>query len=97
MSEEVVVRVGDLPRPATVVRREPGRVLVRYRQSGGYAEQWVAEPDVLPVEPTRRLPVGKLLAGVVLAALGLLLVLWPHGSDKPLLPSGPSPTSSATP
>ena len=98
MSEqEVVVSLDGLPRPASVVRREDDRVLVRFRQGDGFEERWVPAEDVLEVEPTPRLPKAKVIGLGVLGLLGLVLVLWPGGSNEPLLSSDPTPTPTASP
>jgi lysophospholipase L1-like esterase len=98
---EVVVTLDGRARPATVVERGAERTLVRFRDAGGFREEWVRNADVVAVEagPDRT----KLLKLLVLAAvgvLGLALLLYPSGSDKRLsetLPSGPpSPTPSAS-
>jgi hypothetical protein len=96
VSEEVVVRIDGLPRPATVVERGGTDVLVRYRHAGGYVDRWVPAQDVVEVEPSTAPPVAKLLGLVALAVLGLLLLLWPGGSDRPLIEDGPTPTASAS-
>lgn len=93
--EEVVVTLDGRPRPAVVVAREGERVQVRYRDAGGYAQHWVPATDVVPVESrTDRLPIAKLVAGGVIALLGLALLLYPSGSDRPLLDAGPTPSVS---
>jgi lysophospholipase L1-like esterase len=106
--EEVVVQLDGLPRPATVIQRTPDQVLVRFRQGDGYDERWVPASTVVDVEPTSKVPPLKVIGGAVVAVLGLVLVLWPHGSNKPLLsshptatpstsaPASPSPTASGT-
>ena len=95
--EEVVVTLDGLPRPATVVDRHADRVLVRFRQAGGYEERWVPAGTVVPVEePPARPPLGKLIGGAVIALLGLLLLLYPSGSDQPLLSDQPTPTPTPT-
>ena len=98
MSEqEVVVSLDGLPRPASVVRRDGGQVLVRFRQGGDFEERWVPAADVLEVEPTPRLPKAKVIGLGVLGVLGLVLVLWPGGSNKPLVSSDATPTPTASP
>ena len=94
--EEVVVQLDGLPRPATVVDRTPDQVLVRFRQGDGYEERWVPASTVLDVEPGAKIPTLKVVGGAVVAVLGLVLVLWPHGSNKPLLSDSPTPTASAS-
>lgn len=94
---EVVVQLDGLPRPATVVHRAEDQVLVRFRQAGGFAERWVPASAVIDVEPTARLPLVKLVGMVLVGALGLALLLWPGGSDKPLLSSTPTPSPSPHP
>ena len=96
MSEEVVVRIDGLPRPATVVERGGTDVLVRYRHAGEYVDKWVPAADVGDVEPGASLPVAKLVGLVALAVLGLLLLLWPGGSDRPLIEDRPTPTPTAS-
>jgi len=91
---EVVAQVDGLPRPATVVQRTEDRVLVRFRHAGGFAERWVAAADVVDVEPTTKPPLLKLVGLGVVGLLGLVLLLWPGGSNKPLLQATPTPTSS---
>jgi lysophospholipase L1-like esterase len=93
---EVIVQLDGLPRPATVVQRTPDQVLVRFRQGDGYDERWVPASTVVDVEPTAKIPTVKVVGGAVVAVLGLALVLWPHGSDKPLLSDSPTPSSSAS-
>ncbi len=94
---EVVVQLDGLPRPATVLQRRAGEVKVRFRHAGGYVERWVPESAVLPVEPSTRPPYVKIVGLAVLAVLGLLLLLWPGGSDRPLVDSTPTPTATAAP
>lgn len=90
-----MVQVDGLPRPATVVSRAGGQVLVRFRQAGGFEERWMSAADVLPVEQGTPLPPWWKLAGLALVAvLGLALLLWPGGSNSPLLVDTPSPTPS---
>jgi len=93
---EVVVQLDGLPRPATVVRRTEDQVLVRYRQAGGFEERWVPAAIVVEVEPTTRRPWLKLVGLGVVGVLGLALLLWPGGSNKPLLQATPTPTPSAS-
>lgn len=96
--EEVVVTLDGRPRPAVVVEREADRVLVRYRHAGSFEEQWVPPGDVVAVETrTERLPVGKLVGIGVVALLGLALLLYPSGSDRPLIEGSPTQAPSATP
>ena len=98
VEQEVVVTLDGLPRPATVVDRHGDRVLVRYRQAGGFEERWVPARTVVPVEePPTRPPLGKIVGGAVIAVLGLLLLLYPSGSDQPLLSDQPTPTATPTP
>jgi hypothetical protein len=96
VDHEVVVQLDGLPRPASVVERDGDRVLVRFRQAGGFEERWVSAADVVEVETTKGVPVPKLVGGAVVAVLGLALVLWPHGSNKPLLSSTATPTPTAS-
>jgi lysophospholipase L1-like esterase len=96
VGHEVIVRLDGLPRPATVLQRTPDQVLVRFRMGDGYDERWVPAASVLEVEPTAKVPPLKLVGGAVVAVLGLALVLWPHGSDKPLLSSDPTPSPSVS-
>jgi hypothetical protein len=96
VSEEVVVRIDGLPRPATVVERGGADVLVRYRHAGEHVDRWVPAADVVEVEAGARLPVAKLVGLVALAVLGLLLLLWPGGSDRPLIEDRPAPTATAS-
>ena len=95
----MVVRLDGLPRPATLLVRRGDQVRVRFRQAGGYDERWVPASDVLDVEGSSRPPYLKVLGLAVLAVLGLVLLLWPGGSDRPLLdPSAtPTPTASVAP
>jgi lysophospholipase L1-like esterase len=96
VGQEVIVQLDGLPRPATVVQRTPDQVLVRVRKGDGYDERWVPAAAVLDVEPTAKIPPLKLVGGAVVAVLGLALVFWPHGSNKPLLSDSPSPSPSAS-
>ncbi len=99
--DEVVVTLEGRPRPATVVARRGDQVEVRYRQGGGYEQRWVPASSAVAVEDggAKRPPVGKVVGGALVALFGLVLVLWPHGSDRPLLESlpTPTPTPSAAP
>jgi hypothetical protein len=96
--EEVVVSLDGRPRPAVVVGREDDRVLVRYRHAGSFEEQWVRAADVVAVETrTERPPLGKLVGIGLVALLGLALLLYPSGSDRPLIEGSPTPSPSATP
>jgi lysophospholipase L1-like esterase len=99
--QEVVVTVDGLPRPATVLGRHSDvtgdRVLVRFRQAGGFEERWVPAADVLPVEEgPARPPLGKIIGLVLVGLLGLALLLYPSGSDRPLLTDEPTPSPTAT-
>jgi hypothetical protein len=94
--QEVVVRLGGLPRPATVIERRGDQLRVRFRQAGGYDERWVDAADVVEVEGSTRPPYLKIAGLAVLAVLGLLLVLWPGGSDRPLVGPTPTPTPSSS-
>jgi lysophospholipase L1-like esterase len=94
---EVIVTIDGVPRPAVVVDTDGDRTLVRFRDAGGYRQEWVPSSQALPVEaPGGRPPYLKLVGLGVLAAVGLLLVLYP-GSDKPLSETGARPSTSATP
>lgn len=97
MSEEVVVRVDGLPRPATVVERAGDDVLVRLRQGDGEVDRWVRADDLVQVEAGRSLPTAKLVGLAVVALLGLLLLLWPSGSDRPLVDTPTVPSATASP
>lgn len=88
---EVVVRLDGLPRPATLLERQGEQARVRFRHAGGYDERWVPASEVLEVEVGPRPPYLKIAGLAVLA----VLVLWPGGSNRPLV--GPSPTPTATP
>ena len=92
---EVVVRVDGLPRPATLLERQGEQARVRFRHAGGYAERWVPTADLVEVEEAARPPYLRIAGLAVLAVLGLVLLLWPSGSDRPLV--GPTPTLTATP
>ena len=99
---EVVVTLDGLPRPAELLQRDGDQVLVRYRHAGGWQERWVPATAVLEVEQSRTTPPPWKLVGLgVLGLLGLVLLLWPGGSNKPLLSDTPSPsptpTATATP
>ena len=94
---EVIVTIDGVPRPAVVVDTDGDRTLVRFRDAGGYRQEWVPSSQALPVEaPAGRPPYLKLVGLVALAAVGLVLVLYP-GSDNPLSETGARPTASATP
>lgn len=98
---EVVVTVDGLPRPATVVDRHADadgeRVLVRFRQGGGFEQRWVPAASVMPVEEgPARPPLAKLGGLGLVGVLGLTLLLWPGGSDKPLLSDAPTPSPTPT-
>jgi len=99
--EEVVVTLDGRPRPAVVLAREGDRVQVRYRQAGGFEERWVPASTVVPVESRTGAPTPARLAKLaglgLVGLLGLALLLWPGGSDKPLLDTSPTPTPSAAP
>jgi hypothetical protein len=94
---EVVVLIDGLPRPAVEVARNGGRVLVRFHNAGQVEERWVAATDVVPVEQGPAVPWLKIGGLAVVAVFGLALLLWPGGSDKPLLSATPTPTPSAEP
>ena len=94
---EVVVRVDGLPRPATLLERQGEQARVRFRHAGGYAERWVPASEVLEVEAGPRPPYLKIAGLAVLAVLGLALVLWPGGSNRPLVDPSPTATPTATP
>ena len=94
---EVIVTIDGVPRPAVVVATDGDRTRVRFRDAGGFREEWVRSDQALPVEdPSGRPPYLKLVGLVVLAAFGLLLVLYP-GSDKRLSEVAPKSTASSTP
>ncbi len=93
MDGEVVVRVDGIPRPAVVVATEGDRTRVRFRDAGGQREEWVLTSSLVPVEVGHnRPPLLKLIGLGVVGVLGLALLLYPGGSDKPLLDSTPSPS-----
>lgn len=88
--------IDGIPRPATVVATDGDRTLVRFRDAGGFREEWVPSSQALLVESTRGRPSYLKLVGlVVVAAVGLLLVLYP-GSDKPLSQTTSTPTTTPT-
>lgn len=96
---EVIVTIDGVPRPAVVVAVDGDRTRVRFRDAGGFREEWVPSSQALPVEtPGGRPPYLKLGGLVALAAVGLVLVLYP-GSDKRLseVASTPAPSASVTP
>lgn len=95
--EEVVVTLDGRPRPAVVVARDEGRVLVRFRHAGALAQEWVPASDVVPVESrSERPPLAKLVGIGLVALLGLALLLYPSGSDRPLVEGTPSPSPSSS-
>lgn len=91
---EVVVRVDGLPRPATLLERQGEQARVRFRHAGGYVERWVPASELVEVETGPRPPYLKVVGLAVLALLGLVLLLWPGGSNRPLV--GPTPTVTPT-
>lgn len=94
---EVIVTVDGIPRPAVVVDSDGARTLVRFRDAGGWREEWVPSAQALPVEaPGGRPPYLKLVGMLALGAVGLLLVLYP-GSDRRLAEVVATPTPSAAP
>ncbi len=95
---EVIVTIDGVPRPAVVVAVDGDRTQVRFRDAGGFREEWLPSSQVLSVEaPGSRPPYLKLVGLVVLAAVGLVLVLYP-GSDKRLSDvAAPQPTPTASP
>ena len=100
-ADEVVITVDGRPRPAEVLATDGDRTQVRYRDAGGWVEEWVPTASVLPVEKGRSTPPWLKLAGLgVLGVLGLVLVLYPGGNDrladKVVTPTA-TPTPSATP
>ena len=94
---EVVVRVDGLPRPATLLERQGEQARVRFRHAGGYAERWVPAADLVEVERAARPPYLKIVGLAVLALLGLVLLLWPGGSNRPLVGPSPTPTPTLSP
>ena len=93
---EVVVRVDGLPRPATLLERQGEQARVRFRHAGAYAERWVPATDLVEVEDATRPPYLKIAGLAVLAVLGLVLLLWPGGSNRPLVGTTPTPTTTGT-
>lgn len=95
---EVVVTLDGRPRPATVLERGADRTLVRFRDAGGFREEWVPNRDVVAVEAgPDRTRLVKLLGLAAVGVLGLALLLYPGGSDKRLADALPTQTPSATP
>jgi hypothetical protein len=95
---EAVVTLDGRPRPAVVLARAGDQVLVRYRHAGAHEERWVPEAAVVTVETgTARPPLAKLAGLGLVGLLGLALLLWPGGSDKPLLSPTPTPTTTSAP
>lgn len=96
-ADEVVITVDGRPRPAQVVATDGDRTQVRYRDAGGWVEEWVPTAAVLPVEQSRSAPPWLKLAGLgVLGVLGLVLVLYPGGNDR-LADKVVTPTATSTP
>ena len=94
MEQEDLVRLDGLPRPATVLAHRDDEVRVRFRHAGGYVERWVPATDVLEVESSTSPPYLKVAGLALLLVLGLLLLLWPGGSNRPLVDSTPTPTAT---
>ncbi len=90
--------VDGAPRPGVVMEVDGERSRVRYRDAGGFAFAWVANRDLLEVDPGRdRPPVVKLVALVLVAAAGLFLLLYPSGSDTRLSDLVPTPSVTPSP
>lgn len=97
--DEVVITVDGRPRPAVVVASDGARTQVRYRDAGGWTEEWLPTDEVLAVEEGRTAPPWLKLAGLgALGVLGLVLVLYPGGNDRlaDRVTPTPTPTPSAT-
>lgn len=95
---EVVVTIDGRPRPAVVVERKDERTLVRFRDAGGFRQQWVPTADVVAVEgATTRRHLLKPVGLAVLLLLGLALVLYPGGSNKRLAETTPTASAASSP